>query len=65
MPSVYTLVAMELNGVGFSESESNRQKKILLARMDELETKAYGHAGHQFQMTAPEDIIQVNRVRNA
>jgi hypothetical protein len=34
MPSILTLARMELNGVGFSEEESDRQKRILLARQE-------------------------------
>ena len=40
MPSIVSLARMELNGVGFSEAESERQKKILIARMEELESEA-------------------------
>ena len=63
MPSIVSLVRMELNGVGFSASESERQKKILTARMDELESEAFRLVGHPFQMTSPEDISQVRRSR--
>ena len=59
MPSIVSLVHMELNGVGFSEEESERQKKILMARMDELESEAFRLVGHPFQMTSPDDICQV------
>ena len=59
MPSIVSLARMELNGVGFSEAESERQKKILTARMDELEAEATRLAGHPFQMTSPDDICQV------
>ena len=60
MPSIVSLVRMELNGVGFSEVESERQKKILMARMDELESEAVRLVGHPFQMTSPDDISQVS-----
>ena len=59
MPSIVSLVRMELNGVGFSEVESERQKKILMARMDELESEAFRLVGHPFQMTSPDSICQV------
>ena len=59
MPSIVSLARMELNGVGFSEAESERQKKILIARMEELESEATRLAGHPFQMTSPDDICQV------
>ena len=62
MPSIVSLVRMELNGVGFSEVESERQKKILMARMDELESEAERLAGHPFQMTSPDDICQVTNI---
>ena len=59
-----SLVRMELNGVGFSAAESERQKKILTARMDELEAEAFRLVGHPFQMTSPEDISQVRARRD-
>ena len=59
MPSVITLARMELNGVGFSDDEAERQRKIIAARMDELEESAYEMAGHEFSLTSPEDICNV------
>ena len=59
MPSLATLSRMELNGVGFSEDESERQKKIILARMEQLESEAYKLAGHPFSLTSTDDICQV------
>lgn len=59
MPSVLTLARMELNGVGFSDDESERQRKIITARMEELEAEAYKLANHDFSLTSPEDICQV------
>lgn len=61
MPSVLTLSRMELNGVGFSVEESERQKKIIIARMEQLESEAYKLAGHPFSLTSTEDICQVRK----
>ena len=61
MPSVVTLARMELNGVGFSDDEAERQRKIIAARMDELEEAAYEMAGHHFSLTSPEDICNVKK----
>ena len=54
-----TLARMELNGIGFSLSESERQRKIISTRMEELEIEAYGLAGHEFSLTSVDDICQV------
>lgn len=59
MPSIICLAKMELNGFGFSEVESERQRKILLARLEELEQEAYKLAGRSFSLTSPDDICQV------
>lgn len=59
MRSVMTLARMELNGVGFSQEESEIQKKLIVAKMEELEEEAYALAGHSFTLTSPEDICQV------
>lgn len=61
MPSIATLARMELNGVGFSEKECETQKKIILARMAQLESEAYKLAGHTFSLTSTDDICQVSR----
>ena len=60
MRSVITLARMELNGVGFSHEESEIQKKLILAKMEDLEEEAYALAGHSFTLTSPEDICQVS-----
>ncbi|TRY77125.1 hypothetical protein TCAL_15974 [Tigriopus californicus] len=52
MPSILTLLQMELNGVGFSEDEAERQRKIIVARMADLEADAYRLAGREFALSS-------------
>ena len=59
MPSISILSSMELNGFGFSIDECEKQRKVLLARMDELEEKAYKAAKRPFSMTSPDDICRL------
>ena len=39
IPSLVILSHMELNGFGFCQDECERQRKVLLARLEELEEK--------------------------
>ena len=59
MPALVCLGHMELNGFGFSEDECERQRKIIVARLEELEQEAYRLAGRTFALTSPEDVCQV------
>ena len=59
MPSILTLTSMELNGFGFSMDECEKQRKVLIARLDELEEKAYQKAKRNFSMTSSEDICRL------
>lgn len=59
MPSVLCLARMELNGVGFSDAESERLKNILQAKLRTLEEEAYRLASHSFSLTSREDVAQV------
>ena len=51
MPSVLCLARMELNGVGFSDAESEHLKNILQAKLRTLEEEAYRLANHSFSLT--------------
>ena len=59
MPSVLTLSQMELNGFGFCQDECEKQRKILIARLEELEENAYKLAKRNFSMTSSEEICKV------
>ena len=59
MPSVLCLARMELNGVGFSDAESELLKNILQAKLRTLEEEAYRLANHSFSLTSREDVAQV------
>ena len=59
MPAFVCLAKMELNGFGFSEDECEKQRKIIVARLEELEQEAYTLAGRPFSLTSPEDVCQV------
>lgn len=59
MPSLVSLAKMEMNGIGFSIDECERQKSILLERMLTLEQEAYQLAGHMFSLTNPDDVSKV------
>lgn len=59
MPSQVCLALLELNGVGFSADECERQKHVMQAKLSALEAEAYSLAGHTFSLTSVDDIAQV------
>ncbi|XP_041642292.1 DNA polymerase theta isoform X2 [Cheilinus undulatus] len=59
MPSQVCLALLELNGVGFSVEECERQKHVMQAKLTALEAQAYNLAGHTFSLTSIDDIAQV------
>ncbi|XP_074486262.1 DNA polymerase theta isoform X1 [Sebastes fasciatus] len=59
MPSQVSLALLELNGVGFSVQECERQKHVMQAKLTALESQAYNLAGHSFSLTSIDDIAQV------
>ncbi|XP_051940194.1 DNA polymerase theta isoform X1 [Hippocampus zosterae] len=59
MPSQVCLALLELNGVGFSVDECERQKHVMQAKLEALESQAYELAGHGFSLTSIDDIAQV------
>ncbi|XP_070771249.1 DNA polymerase theta [Enoplosus armatus] len=59
MPSQVCLALLELNGVGFSVEECERQKHVMQAKLTALESQAYSLAGHSFSLTSIDDIAQV------
>ncbi|XP_042340201.1 DNA polymerase theta [Plectropomus leopardus] len=59
MPSQVSLALLELNGVGFSVEECERQKHVMQAKLTALESQAYNLAGHSFSLTSIDDIAQV------
>ncbi|XP_076027231.1 DNA polymerase theta [Genypterus blacodes] len=59
MPSQKSLALLELNGVGFSMGECERQKHVMQAKLAALESQAYTLAGHSFSLTSIDDIAQV------
>ncbi|XP_013868724.1 DNA polymerase theta isoform X2 [Austrofundulus limnaeus] len=59
MPSQVCLALLELNGVGFSVDECERQKHVMQAKLSALEIEAYSLAGHTFSLTSVDDIAQV------
>lgn len=60
MPSILSLLQMELNGVGFSEEEAERQRKIIVARMADLQTEAFKLAGREFALSSPNEVCKVS-----
>ncbi|XP_054633899.1 DNA polymerase theta isoform X2 [Dunckerocampus dactyliophorus] len=59
MPCQVCLALLELNGVGFSVEECERQKHVMQAKLEALECQAYELAGHSFSLTCIDDIAQV------
>lgn len=59
MPSQLCLAVLELNGVGFSVAECERQKHVMQAKLAALESEAYRLAGRAFSLTSPDDVAQV------
>lgn len=64
MPSQLSLALLELNGVGFSVEECERQKHVMQAKLTALESQAYNLAGHSFSLTSIDDIAQVGHSTN-
>lgn len=62
MPSQVCLALLELNGVGFSVEECERQKHVMQAKLTALESQAYNLAGHNFSLTSIDDIAQVRQI---
>lgn len=60
MPSQVCLALLELNGIGFSVEECERQKHVMQAKLTALESQAYNLAGHSFSLTSIDDIAQVH-----
>ncbi|KAG7238374.1 hypothetical protein INR49_030881 [Caranx melampygus] len=58
MPSQVCLALLELNGLGFSVEECERQKHVMQAKLTALESQAYNLAGHSFSLTSIDDIAQ-------
>uniref|UniRef100_A0A3B4BND0 DNA-directed DNA polymerase family A palm domain-containing protein n=1 Tax=Periophthalmus magnuspinnatus TaxID=409849 RepID=A0A3B4BND0_9GOBI len=63
MPSQLCLALLELNGVGFSVEECERQKHVMQAKLTALESQAYSLAGHSFSLTSIDDIAQVRQAK--
>lgn len=63
MPSQVCLALLELNGVGFSVAECERQKHVMQAKLAALESEAYSLAGRGFSLTSVDDIAQVPKLR--
>ncbi|XP_070791412.1 DNA polymerase theta [Pituophis catenifer annectens] len=59
MPNQYCLALLELNGIGFSTVESEAQKHVMEAKLNEIENRIYQLAGHSFSLTCPDDIAEV------
>ncbi|XP_029622615.1 DNA polymerase theta [Salmo trutta] len=59
MRSQVCLALLELNGIGFSWEECDRQKHVMQAKLSALETQAYSLAGHNFSLTSSDDVAQV------
>ena len=59
MPALISLTHMELNGFGFSVEECEKQRKILQARLEELENQAYKLAKRTFSLTNYEEISRI------
>ncbi|TNM85601.1 hypothetical protein fugu_007872 [Takifugu bimaculatus] len=59
MPSQVCLALLELNGVGFSTAECERQKQVMQDKLTALESEAYSLAGHSFSLTSIDDVAQV------
>lgn len=59
MPSQVCLALLELNGVGFSAAECERQKQVMQDKLTALESEAYSLAGHSFSLTSIDDVAQV------
>ena len=59
MPTIRTLAVIEINGIGFSNSECEKLKCILKEKLTTIETEAYSLAKRSFSLTSPDDVSRV------
>ena len=59
MPALRTLSIIEINGIGFSDSECEKLKKIMKEKLSSLEKQCYQLAGRTFSLTSPDDVGRV------
>lgn len=59
MPVIGILAHMELNGFGYSQESCDRQRQIMLDRLNQIEDDAYEIVGHEFSLSSSDDIGKV------
>jgi len=59
MPALRTLSIIEINGIGFSDSECEKLKKIMKEKLSSLEKQCYQLAGCTFSLTSPDDVGRI------
>ena len=59
MPSIRTLLVMEINGIGFSEVEYDKLKGILKGKLDSIQKECYQLAGSVFSLSSHKDVAKI------
>ena len=59
MPALRTLSIVEINGIGFSDQQCEKLKKIMKEELTNLEKECYQLAKRPFSLTSPDDVGRV------
>ena len=59
MPALRTLSIVEINGIGFSDQQCEKLKKIMKEELTSLEKECYQLAKRPFSLTSPDDVGRV------
>ncbi|XP_012557615.2 DNA polymerase theta isoform X1 [Hydra vulgaris] len=59
MPTIRTLLVIEINGIGFSDIECEKLKEILKGKLDSIQQECYKLSGSVFSLSSPADVARV------
>ena len=59
MPSIRTLAIIEINGIGFSNTQCENLKETMKTKLNSIESECYQLARRTFSMTSPDEISKV------
>lgn len=59
MPSIRSLAVLEINGIGFSNSQCERLKDTMKAKLESIERECYQLANQTFSLTSTNDVARV------
>lgn len=59
MPALRTLTVIEINGIGYSHTQSDRLRETMKAKLESIEKECYALARRAFSLTSPDDVSRV------